>query len=403
MDTSKDYFLKIYINKIISSLIIVAILSLLIIDNPLPAKAAYTAEYLIADSVYSNGSSMSAGDINNFFRAQGASWFTDYVIPEYVDVNYPTGQGTYASVSVRQDNSSSGATFFNKTLAQLIADEAQEHSINPQVMISILQKESSSITQNPFGETFTGTWPLFYGFNETIANCWYNGTGCDVNYNRQQALNLGGIGCQVAFSMAFLRTKYEAEKNLADPLFVDNQTIYPQSVGTRVFYKYYTPHLRWQTFYSRFTEWFGEPTITQPTVTYDDTNSFSNETYADYISISGSRSGDSTVYVSGSDTPINSGSGTWQTTLNLNVGVNNFTIIYNRNGSTVAQKSISINHHKAGDINGDEKVNLQDLSILSANWGKTQDLTNAMANLNPDSDNVVDILDLSILASHWEG
>jgi len=50
---------------------------------------------------------------------------------------------------------------------------------------------------------------------------------------------------------------------------------------------------------------------------------------------------------------------------------------------------------KVGDLNGDGKVNVFDLSILLSDWGTN----NATADLNHDG--TVNILDLSILLSHW--
>lgn len=50
---------------------------------------------------------------------------------------------------------------------------------------------------------------------------------------------------------------------------------------------------------------------------------------------------------------------------------------------------------KIGDLNGDNQVNIFDLSILLSDWGTA----NATADLNHDG--TVSIYDLSILLSHW--
>ncbi|HUC21057.1 MAG TPA: dockerin type I domain-containing protein [Candidatus Polarisedimenticolaceae bacterium] len=52
---------------------------------------------------------------------------------------------------------------------------------------------------------------------------------------------------------------------------------------------------------------------------------------------------------------------------------------------------------KLGDVNGDNRVNIQDLSILLSNWNK--DYPGADFNANGK----VDIFDLSVLLSRWEG
>jgi chitodextrinase len=53
---------------------------------------------------------------------------------------------------------------------------------------------------------------------------------------------------------------------------------------------------------------------------------------------------------------------------------------------------------KAGDINSDNIININDLSVLATNFRKTS-ATRAMGDLNGDT--VVDVADLSILASNW--
>lgn len=52
---------------------------------------------------------------------------------------------------------------------------------------------------------------------------------------------------------------------------------------------------------------------------------------------------------------------------------------------------------KLGDVNGDTKVDILDLSIIAAHWN--QSATYSQGDL--DHSGVVDILDLSILAAHW--
>jgi len=55
---------------------------------------------------------------------------------------------------------------------------------------------------------------------------------------------------------------------------------------------------------------------------------------------------------------------------------------------------------KQGDINGDNAVNIFDLSILLSNYGKTRaQASNPVADLN--NNNTVDIFDLSILLSRY--
>jgi len=52
-----------------------------------------------------------------------------------------------------------------------------------------------------------------------------------------------------------------------------------------------------------------------------------------------------------------------------------------------------------GDLNGDSKVGISDLSIMASNWGKKTGATYAQGDVNGDG--AVNISDLSILANSW--
>ncbi|HSW79932.1 MAG TPA: Ig-like domain-containing protein [Candidatus Saccharimonadales bacterium] len=65
------------------------------------------------------------------------------------------------------------------------------------------------------------------------------------------------------------------------------------------------------------------------------------------------------------------------------------------NASPAATLSASTVTAKVGDINGDNNVDITDLSILLSNWS----MTTPSADLNHDG--VVNIIDLSVLLSHW--
>lgn len=68
------------------------------------------------------------------------------------------------------------------------------------------------------------------------------------------------------------------------------------------------------------------------------------------------------------------------------------------NVSDPSTEATAVTHRKLGDLNGDNVVNIFDLSILLENWGKTGD---SGSDLNDDG--VVDIYDLSTLLGAWEG
>jgi hypothetical protein len=156
---------------------------------------------------------------------------------------------------VRQINDITGQPLYGKTVAQLIYDEAQEHQINPQVILAIFQKESSTITQSSVTPTRLA-WPMFYAFGEKMQVF-----GCTEKEAEETAANFGGVGRQVAYATATFRNNYNkwangTYGNWRNPLVIDGVTIYPQSIATRLFYAY-TPHLSsWLNFYAIYDQWF---------------------------------------------------------------------------------------------------------------------------------------------------
>ncbi|MEX2361630.1 MAG: hypothetical protein WD544_00375, partial [Patescibacteria group bacterium] len=108
-----------------------------------------------------------------------------------------------------------------------------------------------------------------------------------------------------------------------------------------------------------------------------------------------------TVYY-GSTKIAKTGSTTWTVTIKPTIGKKNYFIYYKDGSTIVAQKKITIDRRKVGDINGDKVVDLLDVSKMSDAWGLTVK-DEASLNLNPDKDNIVDLLDLSLLANSYEG
>jgi hypothetical protein len=54
----------------------------------------------------------------------------------------------------------------------------------------------------------------------------------------------------------------------------------------------------------------------------------------------------------------------------------------------------------AGDINGDGKVNLLDLTMITGNWQKK--VTPALANVDILNVGVINLLDLTVVTGHWQ-
>jgi len=226
------------------------------LQYPSQAKAALNNSLVILDSIYTDSGSMSAADINNFLYSKG-SRYANYTIPEYVDVPYPTSGGLQ-TVSARQYQDSTGTAFYGKTVAQLIYDESREHGVNPRVILTTLQKESSAVSGDVFRSSTVAAWPMFYYYTEGMANCFYSGTNCDDATYRQRAIDYGGVGQQIAYATWFFGYYYSYYgSSYSNQITIDGQSISCQSRGTRVLYRY-TPHVQ-TSFYNIFSEWWGAP------------------------------------------------------------------------------------------------------------------------------------------------
>lgn len=123
------------------------------------------------------------------------------------------------------------------------------------------------------------------------------------------------------------------------------------------------------------------------------------QTYASLLNLDGTRDSLITqVFLNGSDASTTyPTSTTWEAPVGLNLGANSV-IVYGKGaeGNQTATQNITINRHTLGDINGDTFINLIDASLFAVDWGKTENLTYNLSDMNDDG--VVDLTDLSILA-----
>jgi len=91
---------------------------------------------------------------------------------------------------------------------------------------------------------------------------------------------------------------------------------------------------------------------------------------------------------------------TWQKQVALSLGANTYSVYGEdslSNKSTT--QSITLNNHRIADINGDNLIDLIDLSIFGVDWANTGTLNNLLSDMNDDS--VIDLTDFSILASAY--
>lgn len=304
----------------------------------------------------------------------------------------------HASIELRYINARQAYidTFFNKTVAQLIFDESAQHNINARLILVMLQRESSSITQTTPSSTTRAAWPLFYNYDERMADC-LNGdeSACnDSKYGKPdysfRAENYGGVGQQIAYATAQLRN-LSGDSNPDNNTYcesslvvsVDGNNITADNSGTCALYKY-TPHtVSYDTasaFYNRWHEWWGgypngEGFVATNTISADNfnnTNPLSAQDIETFLATHGEN-----------------GVASW---------LANYTI---PEYISVAYPGIYVPPappRKAGDANGDNEVNIADLSLLGDTWGQ-----NVTANTGADfnGDGVINIADLSILGDNW--
>lgn len=90
----------------------------------------------------------------------------------------------------------------------------------------------------------------------------------------------------------------------------------------------------------------------------------------------------------------------WQFSTTLFTGTNNFSV-YGQDslGNKSVSNAISINLHRVGDINGDNIIDLTDLSMFGTDWENIGTLNYALSDMN--NDNIVDLTDFSILAQAY--
>lgn len=143
--------------------------------------APFNAGKIIDDVIFTNSSSMTAAQIQQFLNSKVASCDTngtrpasEYGRPDLTRAQYAATRGWSAPpYTCLKDYSENGVT-----AAQLIYNLAQQYSINPQVFLVTLQKESSLVTDS---------WPLAsqyrtatgYGCPDSGPN---NSANCNSSY-----------------------------------------------------------------------------------------------------------------------------------------------------------------------------------------------------------------------------
>ena len=241
----------------------IAVLSFLIVKNLSITKATvsgFDAGNIMSDYVMSNSSTMSEADIQNFLKSKNPCNDTRiYLANYYPHLHYNIRDGHF--VCMADD------IFHGETAAHIIWQAAQDYRINPQVILTLLEKEQGLITD---------TWPNHKQYNSATGFGCPDTAACDAQYF--------GLKNQVRHAAALFRevldggwTNYPLGNVYVqynpDPA-CGGSTINIRSRATSALYRYtpYQPNAGAlanhpgtapcgaygnRNFYSFFTDWFG--------------------------------------------------------------------------------------------------------------------------------------------------
>ena len=219
-------------HTLIFILIFSLLTSIFYVKNPKVSAASFDPSSIISDATFTNASTMSVADIQNFLISKGSILAT-----------------------ISSDKLGEGAN--GRGAAQIIYDAVRTNrtdfahaegygelnpllmSLNPQVILVTLQKEQSLIT-NPYENQTSLDWALGYGCPD--------GGGCNVAYQ--------GFTNQVVYGAAqFMKNYYKASTSAYKPgqtyIFTNtvgyytdqpSQSVYITNAATSSLYQY-TPHV----------------------------------------------------------------------------------------------------------------------------------------------------------------
>lgn len=164
----------------ILGVVIAAILSITLFFTQKSAQAAPVVGFnpgnIISENIFTNSQSMTAAQIQTFLNSKVTSCDTNGTLRA---TEYGRGDLTHAQYAAMRGWSPPPYTCLKdyseggKVAAQIIYDAAQEFNINPQVLIVLLQKEQSLITD---------TWPLATQYRTATGYGCPDTAACDSQY-----------------------------------------------------------------------------------------------------------------------------------------------------------------------------------------------------------------------------
>lgn len=356
---------------------------------------------LISDSDFIDINSLSVAAIQNFLATQGS----------YLAIATPDELGDTHGRSAAQIiwDAAHGKYDAGGNLYDIVINESTG-TISPKAILVTLQKEQSLVTLADFQANRLRT-AMGYACPDS--------GGCNANY--------AGFTKQVEWGSWQLRYNYEiAGKDngwwnshygsgfqyrvgggtsmsygFSSPSLSGTVTVGFNNQATAALYRY-TPHITYgnYNFWKLSRDWFEFGGQSGTAASFNDTSSVELETYNSTIKVQGAKGNDARVYYN-NQLVADSGSTSWSYNYSPDLGRHDYTFQFrDGSGASLGDKLVTVERHKTGDINGDNSVNLLDLSLLSTSWGVTvqgQD----WRNLNPDADNNIDLLDISIFANNW--
>lgn len=185
-------------------------------------SAGFSAEYLISDTDFTNHNSMSQQDIQNFLDKQFSP------LRLFMDTNPISGEKEWSW--------------------QIIKNAAKQYRINPQVLITLLQKEQSLIIGSQFNLTERLNWAMGYAV-------------CDNCSTKDPLIQkYKGFTNQVFYAAKRLRQCLDEPNKFRiiakNSYNIDGQIITPANQATACLYNY-TPHIHGNlNFWKIWNRWF---------------------------------------------------------------------------------------------------------------------------------------------------
>lgn len=234
--------------------------------------AGFNAGNIISDAVFTNNSTMTAAQIQDFFNAKVPTCQSGYTcLKDYRVTSQDRPADAYCS-------GYSGAA--NETAATIIYRVAQSCHFNPQVLIVMLQKEQGLVTH---------TWPSGWRYDSALGQGCPDTAACDPTYVGffQQ---IYGAARQMQIYMEGRWFTWYAPGNTWNILYNPNQAcgsspVFISNKATAALY-YYTPYqpnaaalaagygegdscsaYGNRNFYNYFTDWFGSTLTSAPSTT----------------------------------------------------------------------------------------------------------------------------------------